>query len=215
MRVVLLLQGRVEYLLLHYASRALYRHFLDAGIEIFEYHRSFLHAKVAVIDDRWATVGSSNIDPMSLLLAREANVLIDDAGFARELRASLSEAIETRRAAGAAPRSWERQSHSLSMRVMTWICYGLVRFLSGWSSYGQARDFRRRIRACRGQAAGGARSIAAASRVMFQVWLKYFSKWRASSCRRGSRRALPPCFAAWHARAIRRTTRCCTARSIC
>ena len=139
-RVVLLLQGRVEYLLLHYAARALYLHFLDAGVEIFEYHRSFLHAKVAVIDHRWATVGSSNIDPMSLLLAREANVLIDDAGFARELRTSLSEAIET----GAQPvqrARWERQSHSLSMRAMTWLCYGLVRFLSGWSSYGRAREF--------------------------------------------------------------------------
>ncbi len=139
-RVVLLLQGRVEYLLLHYASRALYRYFLDAGVEIHEYHRSFLHAKVAVIDDRWATVGSSNIDPMSLLLAREANVLIDDADFARELRVSLNEAIET----GAQPvlrARWEQQSHTLPMRVMTWLCYGLVRFLSGWSSYGRAREF--------------------------------------------------------------------------
>ena len=85
-RVVLLLQGRVEYVLLHYASRALYRFFLDSGVEIYEYHRSFLHAKVAVIDDRWSTVGSSNIDPMSLLLAREANVMIDDESFARELK---------------------------------------------------------------------------------------------------------------------------------
>jgi cardiolipin synthase len=139
-RVVLLLQGRVEYMLLHYASRALYLHFLDAGVEIFEYHRSFLHAKVAVIDRRWATVGSSNIDPMSLLLAREANMLIDDAGFAGDLHASLSAAIE----AGAQPvqrAQWEQQSHSLSMRAMTWICYELVRFLSGWSSYGRAREF--------------------------------------------------------------------------
>src|ERR1019366_774919 len=88
-RVVLLLQGRVEHVLLYYASQALYRSFLKAGIEIHEYRRSFLHAKVAVIDHLWATVGSSNIDPMSLLLAREANVLIDDAGFARELRTSL------------------------------------------------------------------------------------------------------------------------------
>ena len=95
---------------------------------------------VAVIDDRWATVGSSNIDPMSLLLAREANLLIDDADFARELRASLNEAIET----GAQPvlrTRWEQQSHTLPMRVMTWLCYGLVRFLSGWSSYGRAREF--------------------------------------------------------------------------
>lgn len=139
-RVVLLLQGRVEYLLLHYASRALYLHFLNAGVEILEYRRSFLHAKVAVIDNRWATVGSSNIDPMSLLLAREANVLIDDAVFARELRLSLSEAIE----AGAQPvlrTRWERQSHTLPMRIMTWFCYGLVRFLTGWSSYGRAREY--------------------------------------------------------------------------
>ena len=72
----------MEYVLLHYASRALYGAFLDAGIEIHEYHKSFLHAKVAVIDRHWATVGSSNIDPFSLLLAREANVVIEDDGFA-------------------------------------------------------------------------------------------------------------------------------------
>ena len=138
-RVVLLLQGRVEYVLLHYATRALYRFFLDAGVEIYEYHRSFLHAKVAVIDERWATVGSSNIDPMSLLLAREANVMIDDAGFARELRASLTEAMElgAQRVQAA---SWHRQS--LPVRIMTWICYEMVRFLTGWSSYGRAREFR-------------------------------------------------------------------------
>ena len=137
-RVVLLLQGRVEYVLLHYASRALYRFFLDAGIEIYEYHRSFLHAKVAVVDGRWSTVGSSNIDPMSLLLAREANVLIDDADFARELKSSLDEAM----ALGAVrvdSVAWQHQS--LPARAMTWICYELVRFLTGWSSYGRAREF--------------------------------------------------------------------------
>ncbi len=138
-RVVLLLQGRVEYFLLYYASRAMYRSFLEAGIEIYEYHRSFLHAKVAVIDRQWSTVGSSNIDPMSLLLGREANVMIDDATFARELGASLSEAIEQ----GAHPveRSrWENQA--LPARIMTWVCYGLVRFLTGWSSYGRSQEFK-------------------------------------------------------------------------
>lgn len=138
-RVMLLLQGRVEYVLLHYAARALYGTFLAAGIEIHEYRRSFMHAKVAVIDDRWSTVGSSNIDPMSLLLAREANVVIDDAGFARELRRSLNDAMEkgshqVHRA------SWKKQP--LQARVMSWICYELVRFLTGWSSYGRAREFR-------------------------------------------------------------------------
>ncbi len=137
-RVVLLLQGRVEYVLLHYASRALYRFFLDAGVEIYEYRRSFLHAKVAVVDDHWSTVGSSNIDPMSLLLAREANVLIDDAEFAGELKASLDEAMRLG-AERIDAATWQNQS--LTQRAMTWICYELVRFLTGWSSYGRAREF--------------------------------------------------------------------------
>jgi cardiolipin synthase len=138
-KVVLLLQGRVEYTLLRYASRALYGAFLDAGIGIHEYHKGFMHAKVAVIDGRWATVGSSNIDPMSLLLAREANVVIDDAGFARELRASLAQAIDSG-ARPLQPAHWRRQP--LPSRMMTWVCYELVRFLTGWSSYGRAREFR-------------------------------------------------------------------------
>src|SRR5690606_19332991 len=92
-RVRLLLQGRVEYRLQHYASQALYEPWLRAGIEITEYRRSFLHAKVAVIDD-WATVGSSNIDPFSLLLAREANVAVQDRHFARLLRERLDAAID-------------------------------------------------------------------------------------------------------------------------
>ncbi|MGH8713349.1 MAG: cardiolipin synthase ClsB, partial [Casimicrobiaceae bacterium] len=74
--VTLLLQGRVEYLLLHFATRAMYGQLLQAGIVIEEYHRSMLHAKVAVVDDHWSTVGSSNIDPYSLLMAREANVIV-------------------------------------------------------------------------------------------------------------------------------------------
>ena len=90
---MLLLQGRVEYRIQHYATHALYDQLLGAGIEIYEYQPSFLHAKVAVVDGRWATVGSSNIDPFSLMLAREANLAVQDDGFAGELRASLLAAI--------------------------------------------------------------------------------------------------------------------------
>jgi cardiolipin synthase len=137
-RVILLLQGRVEYVLQHYASRALYGTFLDAGIEIHEYHRSFLHAKVAVIDRHWATVGSSNIDPFSLLLAREANVVIEDEGFAGQLRESLLAAMQDG-AAQMRRESWRRQPWRV--RVVTWACYGLVRLLTGLFAYGGAREF--------------------------------------------------------------------------
>lgn len=92
-RVQLLLQGRYEYFLQYYGSRPVYAQLLEAGIEIHEYSHSFLHAKVAVIDGRWATVGSSNIDPLSLLLAREANVVMEDAAFAADLRERLLRGI--------------------------------------------------------------------------------------------------------------------------
>jgi cardiolipin synthase len=137
-RVILLLQGRVEYRLLHYASRALYGALLDAGIEIHEYHKSFLHAKVAVIDGTWATVGSSNIDPFSLLVAREANVILDDASFSNLLRQSLATAME----AGAEqvrPEHWRRRP--LPERLAHWVCYGFARLLTGVGSYGQAREY--------------------------------------------------------------------------
>ena len=137
-RVVLLLQGRVEYVLLHYASRALYGAFLDAGIEIQEYHKGFLHTKVAVIDCHWATVGSSNIDPFSLLLAREANVVIEDRGFAAQLRQSLMEAMEEG-AAQLRREGWKDQP--LTRRTITWMCYGLARLLTGVFAYGRAEEF--------------------------------------------------------------------------
>lgn len=137
-RVMLLLQGRVEYVLLHYASRALYGAFLDAGIEIYEYHSSFLHAKVAVIDRRWATVGSSNIDPFSFLLAREANVVIDDRQFAAELRDDLAQAM----AAGASEVRRERwKEQPAALRTATWLAYGTARLLTGVFAYGQRREF--------------------------------------------------------------------------
>ncbi|WP_353172778.1 cardiolipin synthase ClsB [Paracandidimonas soli] len=87
-RVRLLLQGRSEYPMQYRACRYMYRKLLGRGIEIHEYMASYLHAKAAVIDN-YATVGSSNLDPFSLLLAREANVFTDDPEFAQELRAIL------------------------------------------------------------------------------------------------------------------------------
>lgn len=93
-RVRLLLQGQYEYFLPYRAARQLYGQLMAAGVEIYEYHASFLHAKVAVVDGKWLTVGSSNLDPFSLLLAREANVVAHQPELARTLHSSLTEAIE-------------------------------------------------------------------------------------------------------------------------
>lgn len=137
-RVVLLLQGRVEYFLVHYATRALYHQLLESGIEIFEYQRSFLHAKVAVIDGTWATVGSSNIDPVSLLLAREANVVVDNREFAAKLRDSLQVAIASD--ATPVPHDYGSTMNPVA-RLLTWVAYGALRTLTSISSYGRASDF--------------------------------------------------------------------------
>ena len=131
--VKLLLQGRVEYVLQHYATQSLYDRMLSAGVRIFEYDKAFLHAKVAVIDGEWATVGSSNIDPFSLLLAREANVAVRDADFARALRASLEAAI-----AGSAHevRLEDLRARSWFTRLAAAAAYSVVRILIGVSRYG-------------------------------------------------------------------------------
>jgi len=124
-RVVLLLQGKVEYRLQHYATLALYGRLLAEGVEIFEYHASFLHAKVAVVDGEWSTIGSFNIDPFSLLLAREANLVINDAEFSLDLRSSLLDAIERDGRRVKFPRA------NLSTRIFARISYGLIRFVIG------------------------------------------------------------------------------------
>ena len=131
-RVILLLQGKVEYRLLHYATHALYDSFLDAGIEIYEYHKSLMHAKVAVIDGHWATVGSSNLDPFSLLLALEANVVVYDENFAKKLKHSLEQAIKM-----GARRIFEKnwRAQNIGLRLASWLSYGLVRFMIGMAGY--------------------------------------------------------------------------------
>ena len=91
-RVRLLLQGKIEYRMQYHATRWIYQQFLKYGIEIYEYLPSYLHAKVAVIDGV-SVVGSSNLDPFSLLLARETNIVVDDAGFTSTLTHSLERAF--------------------------------------------------------------------------------------------------------------------------
>lgn len=89
-QVTLLLQGKLDYRFAGWAARVLYAEMLHAGVHIWEYQAAFLHAKVAIVDDEWATVGSSNIDPLSLLVNLEANVVVRDAGFVAELERQLA-----------------------------------------------------------------------------------------------------------------------------
>lgn len=93
-RVRLMMQGRYENFFQYRAARPVYQRLVDAGIDIREYAPSALHAKVAVVDRAWATVGSTNLDPLSLLLAREANVMTTDRRFAQLLHQRLDVLLE-------------------------------------------------------------------------------------------------------------------------
>jgi cardiolipin synthase len=130
-RVRLLLQGKYEFFMQFHAAKPFYGELLDAGVEIYEYEAGFLHAKVAVVDGKWATVGSSNLDPLSLLLAREANVVVDDAAFAQSLLASLNDGISRGSRLLNRPQLAERP---IWQRLKDRLAYNLMRltlFLSG------------------------------------------------------------------------------------
>jgi cardiolipin synthase len=93
-QVRLILQGEPDMPIVKVAARMLYHHLVRAGVEVYEYCERPLHGKVALVDDRWATVGSSNLDPLSLALNLEANVLIHDRAFNQTLRERLDHLVD-------------------------------------------------------------------------------------------------------------------------
>ena len=123
-RVTLLLQGKYEHFMQYHAARPVYGALLAAGVEIYEYTPSYLHTKVAVVDGHWATVGSSNLDPLSLLLAREANVVVEDRPFAEDLRGRLRQAMASH---GQRMDPAAYSHRPLSQRLQGWIAYALMR----------------------------------------------------------------------------------------
>lgn len=122
--VSLLLQGKVEYFMQHFASQHLYAKLIEAGVDIYLYRPALLHAKVAVIDGDWATVGSSNMDPFSFQLAREANILIKDAAFTKRLADDLLSAIQCD-----SDKIIVEKWHSITFpqKLLMRICYAMVR----------------------------------------------------------------------------------------
>ena len=92
-RVRLVLQGQPDMKIVRHAAELLHGQLVGAGVQIYEYCKRPLHAKVAVVDGEWATIGSSNLDPLSLSLNLEANVMILDAAFNAELRGRLERLI--------------------------------------------------------------------------------------------------------------------------
>lgn len=132
-QVRLLLQGKVDYRIAALAAQALYAELLGHGVEIYEYTPAFLHAKVAVVDGCWSTVGSSNIDPLSLLLNLEANVILRDAPFARRLSDEIERAVAaSRRVERAVGGGWRGM---LGRALVAWAAHVYLRVAGATGRY--------------------------------------------------------------------------------
>jgi cardiolipin synthase A/B len=83
--VRLVLPGFSDFWAPVYAARSHYEELLRAGVRIYEWHDALMHAKTAVVDGRWSTIGSTNLDWRSIVHNYEANLVVYDAAFAREM----------------------------------------------------------------------------------------------------------------------------------
>lgn len=90
-KVTLVLQGMPDMPWVRLCSRLLYNYLISDGVRIFEYCERPLHGKVALVDRQWSTVGSSNLDPLSLALNLEANLIIRDQTFNSRLHEHLQD----------------------------------------------------------------------------------------------------------------------------
>jgi cardiolipin synthase len=125
--VRLLLQGKLDYRVAGLAARVLYRELLRQGVQVYEYTPAFLHAKVALVDDDWATVGSSNIDPLSLLLNLEANLIVRESDFVDRLARELEHAWQASQQIGPTNVPMRGWVGWVGRAVVAWCAYVYLR----------------------------------------------------------------------------------------
>jgi cardiolipin synthase len=116
---VTLMVGVGQFRLQDAVTQSFYPRLVRAGVTLVEYSKTQLHAKVAVVDDEWATVGSSNYDGFSLFLNHEANIVVRDAEFATTLRSHIAQGVTEARVVTAL----EVESIGLWRRVLNWMAY--------------------------------------------------------------------------------------------
>jgi len=130
--VRLILQGQPDMPIVKTAASLLYDHLQRAGVRVYEYCDRPLHGKVALVDEDWSTVGSSNLDPLSLSLNLEANVIIQDRAFNANLHRRLSHLMDTscKQIEAAAPSHWN------GLRLLrSYAVYHLMRWFPAWAGW--------------------------------------------------------------------------------
>jgi cardiolipin synthase len=132
-QVDLILQDQVDMPWAQRGSKLLYEYLMRAGVRVYEYSERPLHAKVAVVDDRWATVGSSNLDPTSLSLNLEANVVVRDETFARHLREQIERLMQQRCERVRLPTPGPLRSAWIALRSL--LVFHAMRHFSAWAQH--------------------------------------------------------------------------------
>jgi cardiolipin synthase len=111
--------GRPDQNLVHHAGRAGFGELLQAGVRIFEYRAALLHAKTMVVDGRWATIGSTNVDARSFALNAELNLTVADAGVAARLEEIFHDDLRHSR-----PLSYDEwRARGLKERAFEWFAF--------------------------------------------------------------------------------------------
>lgn len=128
--VSLILQGNPDMPIVQTAAAMLYHHLLHGGVRIYEYCERPLHGKVALVDDEWATVGSSNLDPFSLSFNLEANVMVRDRAFNRVLSDHL-QSLMTRGCTRV--RAGELNESALWRKIRSFFLFHLLRRYPSWA----------------------------------------------------------------------------------
>ena len=129
-KVSLIVQGKPDMQIVSVAARLLYPDLLADGVAIYEYCSRPLHGKVALVDDEWSTVGSSNLDPLSLSLNLEANVIIRHRGFNAELRERMRRLMEQHCREVAAERPAPRTAWRL---LVSTLVFHMLRRFPAWA----------------------------------------------------------------------------------
>jgi len=128
-RIIVIVPAISDILLMKWATRSLYRFLFQVGVEIWEWQPSMMHAKVAVVDKRWATVGSHNLDHLSRYFNLELNLNVKDERFAHALSDTLEK--ELNQCLRIVPADWQR-SRYFWHRFLEWLAFQLVSFYSGF-----------------------------------------------------------------------------------
>ncbi|HEY1075280.1 MAG TPA: cardiolipin synthase ClsB [Fontimonas sp.] len=131
-KVYLILQGQPDQPIMRWAAQTLYDYLLHSGVVIYEYCQRPFHGKVAVIDEDWCTVGSSNLDPLSLSLNLEANLLFRDRALTKQLRSRLQ--VLMRDSCQRIDRKDVRR-RTRPRQALSWFVFHFLRRFPAWAGW--------------------------------------------------------------------------------